>query len=256
MTETASQKQNPTSEEAKSEMSAMPLMEHLEELRSRLFKSVVVVAVLFIATMPFASEIIVYLKQPLEALIPNQNLNLHFTGPFDPFISTLKVSMLAAFIFGCPFWIYHLWKFVEPALYPNERKYVFPYAAASIFLFLLGVWFAYFIIIPMSLKFLLGLGTEIGVPIITVKDYLSLLIVMVFTFGLVFETPVILVLFGMLGLISSKTLSKQRGVVVVGVFVVAAILTPTPDPFTQTAMALPLYFMYELSILILKMLKK
>ena len=233
----------------------MSLMEHLGELRSRLVKCVLVMLFFFCLTIPFAKQIINYLKQPLLNAVSDANLNLHFTGPFDAFIATIKVSILVSVVVSCPVWIFQIWRFVEPALYEKEKKWVVPFSMISILLFLFGVCFSYFLVVPMALQFLLGLGVEIAAPIITIKDYLSMLMLMIFGFGMVFETPVILVLMGLLGVVNASLLAKYRGIILVCIFVVGALLTP-PDPISQLAMAVPLYLMFEASIIILRMLGK
>ncbi len=237
------------------EMGAMPLTDHLRELRNRLIYSLIVVAVLFIVALPNAPAIINFLKRPLQQALPDYSATLHFTGPMDVFIATIKVSILSAIVCSCPFWIYHLWRFIEPALYPKERKFVIPFAVASILLFVAGISFCFFLILPLALEWLMGLGQQVGTPIITVKDYLTVVFTMLLGFGVIFEAPVILVLLGLVGLYNAQTLASHRRMVIVGVFIVAAIVTPTPDPITQTSMAVPLYLMYEMSIVILRVIQ-
>lgn len=242
-------------EEAPGEMGAMPLTDHLRELRDRLLKCLAVLVVFFLIALWKSTTLINFLKRPLQEALPDSAALLHFGGPMDVFTATIKVSVLTAVVVSCPFWIYHLWRFIEPALYPKERKYVVPFAMASVLLFILGICFCFFLILPLALEWLMGLGQEVATPMIMVKDYLTVVFTMLLGFGVIFEAPVILILLGLVGLYDAGTLASHRRMVIVGVFVVSAIVTPTPDPITQTAMALPLYVMYEMSIIILKLIQ-
>lgn len=239
----------------KTDPKVMGLMDHLDELRSRLVKSLLAIIVLFAVAMTFANQILEYLKTPLLAALPEASKGLHFTSPIEPFIAQLKVSFLCAVIAGCPIWFYQFWRFIEPALYENEKKYVIPFALASVLLFYSGVGFCFYLMLPLALQFLISLGLETATAIITISDYISVLMLLIFAFGFIFETPLILVLLAMLDLISAETLSRNRKFIVVGILVLGALTTP-PDPISQMAMALPTYLMFEVSILIIKMIKK
>ena len=233
----------------------MSIWDHLTELRTRLVRSLIFVVILFVVALPFSEYIIHFLKIPLVSALPEANTALHFTGPMDAFMSSLKVCVFVSIILGCPIWLWQMWKFFEPALYPSERKYIAPFAIISVLQFFLGVFFAFYVILPIALEFLISFGLRIGTPIITINDYLSLLSLMVLGFGFVFEAPVLLVLLALLDLVDVESLTKNRGVVVVVILVMGAMFTP-PDPFSQVAMAGPLYLMFELSILLIKLLKK
>lgn len=236
-------------------LKVMGLMEHLDELRRRIFRSLIGVILLFSIALTFAKQIIEFIKQPLVSALPEGFNALHFTGPMDVFIANIKVSFLAGVIGSCPIWLYQFWKFLEPALYDHERKYALPFLVSSISLFFGGACFCFFVIMPMALEFLIQMGLEVGTPIITITDYVSLLMILIFGFGLVFETPVILVLLALLDLVDAKTLAANRKYVLVGVMILGAVLTP-PDPISQVAMGLPTYLMYELSILIIRLIKR
>lgn len=233
----------------------MSLLDHLGELRGCVIRSLAAIIILFFVALYFSADIIKFLEIPLRAALGEQGKVLHFTGPLDVFLANIKVSLLTAVVFSCPYWIFQFWKFIEPALYYSERKYILPFVVASVGLFALGLSFSYFGILPLALEFLLEIGREVGTPIITVTDYLGLLTLMLFGFGLVFEAPLILILLGSLELVHSKTLAEYRRAVIVGVLVVGAILTP-PDPLSQIGMAIPLYIMYELSIVIIRFMEK
>ena len=251
--------QNPPQEQDSNENliaggKVMGLWGHLDELRSRLVKSGITVMVLFLIALGFSAKILNFLKQPLVNALPSGTAALHFTGPMDVFMVNVKVAFLMSVIFGAPAWLYQFWKFLEPALYPKERKYVLPFIAATIFCFLGGVAFAFYFMIPMALSYLLGIGLEVAAPIITITDYMSLITVMLLGFGLVFETPVILVLLAMLDIVSAETLAAQRRLIFVGILILSAIITP-PDPISMMGMAIPCYLMFELSILVIRMIK-
>ncbi len=233
----------------------MPLLEHLGELRTRLVRAISAITLLFFACLFYATPIINFLKQPLIKSLPKQAETLHFTGPLEVLFADMKVAFLAALILACPYWLYQFWKFIEPALYVSERKYVVPFVWASVGLFVSGLLFSFYFIIPMCLEFLINIGMEVGTPMITVSDYLSLVTVMILGFGFMFETPLILVLLASLEVINSVMLTTYRRYVIVIILIVAALLTP-PDPVSQVSMAIPLYIMYEVSIVIIKLMEK
>jgi sec-independent protein translocase protein TatC len=232
----------------------MSIWAHLSELRSRLITCLVSTIVMFVVSISWATHIIKFLSKPLQQ-ITQIDSKLHFTGPLDVLIANIKVSFFAALIFTSPIWIYNFWKFIEPALYHKEKKLIQPFTLASLLLFFTGLSFCYFLILPIALEFLISLGIEVGTPIITINDYLSLVTVMVFGFGIVFETPLILILLSYLNILTYKTLVSSRKYVIVFVFIIGALLTP-PDPLSQVAMAVPLYLMYELSLIIIKFMQK
>ncbi len=233
----------------------MSLAGHLGELRQRLLRSFIFVFVLLCIAIPFAPQLLELAQIPLVNSLGDSPVNLHFTGPFDVFMVSIKVCVLVSFFLAAPYWIWQIWAFVKPALYEKERKLVVPFAIASIVLFWLGTSFCFFYVLPMGMAYLIQYGAEVATPIITIKDYLSILIPTVLGFGLVFETPVLIILLGMLGLFRAETLARYRSATVVFIFVVAALLTP-PEPLTQIAMAVPLYLMFEISIWILYMIQK
>lgn len=239
------------------QLKVMGLFEHVEELRSRLVKSILVIVVFFFLSYAYADVILNFLKMPLVAVLPSGTNALHFTGPMDVFMANVKLGLFSALLLACPVWLYQFWKFVEPALYDHEKKYILPFIAASVLLFTVGVSFCFFFIVPLALEYLIGLGVSMGTtPIITISDYLSLLMLMMIGFGLIFETPVILILLALLDLVSAESLSENRKFVIVAIFIISAVLTPTPDPISQFAMALPTWLMYESSILIIRFIKR
>ncbi len=233
----------------------MSIWDHLSELRGRLVKSAISITIFFCIAFSFAEKIITFLRKPLEDALPKGVNALHFTSPMDVFMVDLKVGFLASVIVSGPVWLYQFWKFFEPALYPRERKYILPFIFASTVLFFGGIIFCYTLVLPMSLKFLIDMGMEVGTPMITIKDYISLITLMILGFGIVFEAPVLIVLLGMLDILTAEMLTKSRRYVVVGVLVLSAIMAP-PDPVSQVALSVPLYLMFELSIIIIRIVKR
>lgn len=233
----------------------MSIFDHLGELRTRLTRAGAVVLVFFFIALGFADKLMLFFKQPLVAALPPGANALHFTGPMDPFLVNIKISLMVGILAACPVWLYQFWKFFEPALYPKERKHILPFIIASIALFVTGISFCYGIIMPMTLKFLIDMGSEIGTPIITVTDYISMMTMLLFGFGIVFETPLIIVLLAMLGIIDLEQLTTNRKIVFIIILIVAAIMTP-PDPISQMALTIPVYIMYEMAIVIVRIMQK
>ena len=233
----------------------MTLFEHIEEMRTRLLYSMLAIIILFFLCFAFAEHLLAFLRVPLEQALPEQAEILHFTSPLEVFLANLKVSFLCALVLSCPIWLYHFWRFTAPALMNKERRYLLPFIIVSVALFWLGISFCYYVILPLALDFLITVGMKAGTPIIKVSDYIALLIVLIFCFGLVFETPLILVLLSLLGLVTADELRRQRRIVLIGTVILAALLTP-PDPISQIGLAVPIYSMYELSIIVIALLKK
>jgi sec-independent protein translocase protein TatC len=233
----------------------MSLYDHLAELRSRLMRSLGAVLAIFAVGLFFSTELIEWLKEPLLAVLPGENKDIHIFNPVDAFTIKLKVALLAGLVGACPVWIHQFWRFIEPALYANERKYILPFILGSISLFVAGVTFCYLIIFPMALEFFINMGAEIGTPTIGLKEYFNLLLLLVIGFGAVFQTPIVLILLAVLDLVSSEALAQYRRFIIVVILVVAAILTP-PDPLSQIGLAIPMYIMYEISIIIIRRIEK
>ena len=233
----------------------MTLFEHIEEMRMRLLYSLLAIVLLFFVCFVFAEQLLTFLRVPLAQALPEQSKTLHFTAPLEVFLANLKVSFLCALVLSCPIWLYHFWRFTAPALMTKERKYLLPFIIVSVALFWLGIAFCYYAILPLALEFLITVGMKVGTPIIKVSDYVSLLIVLLFCFGLVFETPLILVLLSLLGVVTADDLRQQRRIVLLGIVILAALLTP-PDPISQIGLAVPIYAMYELSIVVIALINR
>ena len=229
---------------------------HLTELRSRLIKSCVYLLVLFILSYTFAENIYNFLVHPYADAVKDDGTNrrLIFTALHETFITYLKLAFFTALFIGSPILLIQIWKFIAPGLYKNEKKALLPYLVATPTLFLLGGMLVYYLIMPLAIKFFLSFETASNInslPIqleAKVNEYLSLIMRLIFAFGLSFQLPVLLSLLARVGFIDSKYLKQRRRYVIVIIFAFAAVLTP-PDPITQIGLGIPLLILYELSIL-------
>ena len=234
------------------------LVQHLIELRSRLIKSLVLIFIVFVIAYIFADNIYDFLVQPYaDAVAGESGRRLIFTALHETFFTYLKVALFASIFISLPFILMQIWIFVAPGLYKNEKSVVIPYLIATPVLFLLGAALVYFFIMPLAIKFFLSfesIGGQGSLPIqleAKVNEYLSLIIRLIFAFGISFQLPVLLTLLARVSLVSSDGLRNNRKYVIVGVFIVAAIITP-PDPISQIGLGIPILLLYEISILAVK----
>ena len=236
---------------------------HLVELRQRLINSFIFLFSFFVVCYFFSEEIYSFLVQPYADAVKDDNVNrrLIFTALQETFLTYLKVSFFAALFVSSPIILMQIWKFIAPGLYKNEKEAILPYLIATPILFLFGGMLVYYLIMPLAIKFLLSFETSYintALPIqleAKVNEYLSLVMKLIFAFGLSFQLPVILSLLARVGFVDSVFLKERRKYVVVIIFVTAAILTP-PDPITQIGLAIPLLILYELSIFSVKIIEK
>ncbi|MFN2526873.1 MAG: twin-arginine translocase subunit TatC [Actinomycetota bacterium] len=237
----------------------MTVLEHLSELRQRLVVSLATFAVLSVIAFFFFEPITDFLLRPLCSLpadrLGPQGCRLVFTGPLEPFLVRLKVTALVGLIAASPVWLYQLWAFVAPGLTSKEKRYAVPFVVTSVALFLIGAAIAY-ATMKLGLRFLLSLGGENFVPFLRADTYLTFLALVLLGFGATFELPLLLFFLGLAGIISVEQLRRQRKVAFVAAFAIAAVVTPTQDPYTMTGMALPLYGLYELVIGLLSLRAK
>jgi len=224
----------------------MSLMDHLEELRKRFIICIVTVLACSIFSYFYSDKILAILKRPFPH-------SLVFISPQEPFVITLKIALFGGIIIALPMIIYQAWQFVSLALKEKEKRYLLFYGPFSLLLFLSGASFAYFVAIPVGLRFLLSFGGSSLEPMISVSKYLSFITVTILTFGIVFELPLVSLFLVRIGIISPQFLAKNRKVAIIAIFVLAAILTPSIDAFTQILLAVPLLILYEVSILLTKM---
>ena len=238
-------------------------VEHLAELRSRLVKSIIYLFFFFVVCYFFAEDIYNFLLTPYAEAVRDDPINrrMIFTALHETFITYLKVAFFAAMFVASPIILTQIWKFVAPGLYKNEKRALLPYLIATPVLFLVGGMLVYYLIMPLAIKFFLTFETSAqntNLPIqleAKVNEYLSLIMRLIFAFGISFQLPVLLSLLARVGFVDSEYLKKRRKYVIVIIFAVAAILTP-PDPITQIGLGIPLLILYELSILSVKWIEK
>lgn len=228
------------------------LLERAEEFRKRATRVTIVVVLLFSTAMTFAAEIFRLVRAPLVQALPPGAPLLHFTGPLEVLMCYMHVAFLAGVLVAAPYALWELWRFLGPALGKDYQRGLPPFFIASFALFVAGITFCQVVIMPVTLKFLIGLGDGRVEAMITFDDYVGLVSFMLLGFGAAFELPLVMIALERLGIIRVEMLTKNRGPILVGILVIAALVTPTPDPFSQLAMATPMYLMFEAAILIIK----
>ncbi|MBT2227472.1 twin-arginine translocase subunit TatC [Nonomuraea sp. NEAU-A123] len=225
----------------------MPLMDHLRELRNRLLIATIAVVIGIIIGWFFFDPVWAILKAPYCDTMQSRQLTGHcsltYSGIFQSFFITLKVSAMIGLVLASPVWLYQLWAFVTPALYRNEKRHTVVFLALAIPLFALGAVLAY-IIMHTSLGFLLGFSLDDTVPTIGIDDYLDYVLIMIAIFGISFELPLFLVFLNVLGVLSHATVAKHRRMVIFLMFVFGAVITPGGDPFAMMALAAPMIILF------------
>lgn len=223
------------------------LLSHLIELRSRLIKSAFAVFVVFIALVPFADEIFRLVADPLMRQLP-AGTTMIATQVAAPFLTPFKLTLMAAVFLAMPVVLYQTWAFIAPGLYSQERRFAVPLLISSVLLFYLGMAFAYFVVFPIMFGFFTGTAPE-GVAVMTdISSFLGFVLALFFAFGLAFEVPIATVLLVWAGLVTPAALAKHRAYVLLGAFAIGMFLTP-PDILSQTLLALPMYLLYEVGII-------
>ncbi len=250
----------------------MPLTEHLNDLRKAIIKSLLALLFAFLISFTYSEKIVQFIMFPLKynfdfsvremyiSIVPHDKLKdtkLVFLGPAEAFWMNIKISLFSGIIFSLPVIFHQLWKFVSPGLLPNEKRYVLPFIFSATGLFLFGSSFCFFIVLPFAMEFLLTYKVgDFLMPMLSIGQYVDFCLKFVLAFGAVFELPIIILFLTKMGLLTTKTLAKNRKYAVLAAFVIAALLTPTPDALNQTLMALPIIVLYELSIWISPLFEK
>jgi sec-independent protein translocase protein TatC len=244
----------------------MPLTEHLTELRKRILVSLMALFVVFVGvfnysekifdvvTFPLRAELKVSVYSPHFQIVKKTAAPLVFLAPAEAFWMHLKVSLVAALILSLPVIFYQLWRFISPGLLANERKYVLPFVFLATTLFVIGASFCFIIVLPFAITFLLGYKTQNMTPMLSVGSYVDFCLKFVLAFGAIFELPLAIIFLTRLGIVTPAMLAKNRKFAVLFAFIAGAILTPTPDAFNQTLMAVPIIILYEIGILLSRLL--
>ena len=239
--------------EDKEELAEGSLISHLVELRSRLFKVFGSVIVVFVLLMPFSRKIFDIVAQPLVSVVPGGSLIA--LGPISPLTAVISLAFYLSLFLSMPVILYQAWAFVAPGLYRKEKRFALPLLASSILLFYLGMMFAYFVVFPLIFGFTANFTPELAEYKPDMAEYVSFVMMVVLVFGLAFETPIATVLVVMTGLTTTQSLVKARPYVFLGAFVVGMLLTP-PDVISQTILAIPVYLLYELGIIMSRLLTR
>lgn len=228
----------------------MSFLDHLEELRLRIIKCLVSIVVLAIAAYIFSDEIYAILQIPLYQAVPD--IKLHYFKVTEGFTIRVKMSLLAGLIVSVPVILYQLWQFVVPGLYEREKRMVLPVVFAGTVFFLTGAIFCFFIVLPRAIAFLSNVAFEGLEPTWMIQEYFSFMMRLLLAFGVAFELPIVCFFLGQVGIIDAKLMAKGRRYALVGIVALAAVITP-PDIFSQVVLAVPVYLLYELSILVVKL---
>jgi len=238
----------------------MPVMEHLVELQVRLTRAVIIIGLVFVGTFFYADALVQWLRVPLQNMfVPGELRWIPTDLPTVPFVfltpaealwQNVKVAGLFALVLATPYVLWEVWQFVMPGLHSQERRFVGPFVMISAAAFYAGLLFSFFFILPFALNFLISYGVSAGfIPQISIAQYVGFALWFLLVFGLIFEVPLAITLMAKLGWVSAPMLKKYRKWAFLGAFLFAAILTPTPDPFNQCLMAIPMYVFYEVGII-------
>ena len=227
---------------------------HLLELRNRLVYSFTAIGVVFLALVPFANDVYAIIADPLMRVLP-AGMSMIATEVASPFLTPLKFTLAAAVTLTVPFLLYQIWAFVAPGLYRHEKRLAMPLLVSSVLLFYAGMAFAYFVVFPTVFGFFVGILPP-GVQMMTdIKAYLDFVFSMFFAFGFAFEVPVAVVILSSTGMVNPETLAEKRPYVIVGVFVIAAVLTP-PDVASQFLLAVPMLILFEVGLFVARLLHR
>lgn len=226
----------------------LSLIEHLSELRKRIIYCLIPFLITSIFSAGLSKTILDFLRLPSRGIIRE----LAFFSPQEVATTYIKMAIYSGMVFSLPILLYQIWQFIAPALEARHKRYIFHFIFWVFLVFILGIGFGYFILVPVSLRFLLNLATEGLVPVISLGKYISFVLALVIGAGIVFQMPVLIWILSRFGLITAGLLRRKRKYAIAAVFIFAAIITPTTDPFTMCILALPMILLYEISILIIR----
>jgi sec-independent protein translocase protein TatC len=229
----------------------MAFFDHVDEMRVRLMKSLVVFIAGFSAAYFVAEPILAFLRVPLFQALPPEQQKLYFTSLFENFMTHLKISGYASIFFCSPYFFYQIWAFVAPGLYPKERRLALPFILATTFFFIAGAAFAYYVLFPVGFKYFVTYGGPTDVPMLTIDSYYSTVLKLMLIFGLAFELPVLVVFLGYVGVVTPELLRTHRKAAVIGITALSAVAAP-PDAISMLMLMAPLILMYEMSILVVQ----
>jgi sec-independent protein translocase protein TatC len=240
---------SPVNASDQEQMPTMGFLDHLEELRKRIIYSIIAIAVGFFACWGFRENIYAVIQRPVMDALQRNGLSakLVYLNPTDPFNLYLKVAGMAGLFVTSPFVLYQVWCFISPGLYRTEKRYVMPFMASTVALFLAGGYFGYKVVLPQALVFLIGFGKEFQ-PMITLTEYSSLFLTIYVGLGVIFEMPIVIFFLALMGIVSAGWMWRNIRYAILGIFVIAAIITPTPDILNMCIFAAPMVFLYVLSI--------
>jgi len=238
----------PAEEPDEDESGKMSFLEHLDELRKRLVRIVTYIGIGFLATFYFHERIYQFLSVPARKSLPT-GTNLVFTKITQPFSVYIWVSVVAGIFLTSPFILYEVWKFIAPGLYRKEKRFIVPFLVSSVFLFVAGGAFCYYIVLPRAYTFLISFGKDFT-PMLTIDEYLDITLTMMLGFGAMFEMPVIIGFLSVFGLVTAGFLWRKFKYSIVIIFIIAAVLSPTPDAMNQCIYAAPMIVLYLISIVV------
>lgn len=231
----------------------MPLVEHLTELRSRLLRSLLGVALILIALLPFSNPIYSFFSEPLRRLLP-EGSTMIATEVASTFFAPFKLTLVVALLIAMPYLLYQIWGFIAPGLYRREKRFAIPLFISSVFLFYAGMAFAYYVAFPLIFGFFSHIAPEGVAYTPDISKFLDVALKMLFAFGFIFEIPIATVLLVWTGITTVEALTKKRPYVIVGCFVAGALLSP-PDVLSQTLMALPMWLLFEGGVMFCRIVK-
>lgn len=232
-----------------------PLTSHLAELRTRLINCLIAIGAGFFVCYYFKEWLFKVITKPLADVLPKGS-HMIFTGLPEAFFIYLKIAFFASLFLTSPYTLYQVWRFISPGLYPSEKRYVLPFVVSSTVLFVGGVLFCYFLALPPAFAFFVEFSTDFLKPMISFREYLSFSLKMLLAFGLCFELPVFIFFLAKIGVVNARMLVRQRRYAILVIFIVAAALTPSPDAFSQILLAIPMIFLYEISVFLARFAEK